>query len=172
VLATFYSGAISHDSVIRIELQSTRIAAHATELAGTAAQETLAAHRKRHEEALPSNPEELLAWLIAMSGGELLALLAYCVAVRVDGVQSTEGPSALDALAKVAKLDMRRWWKATAENYFGSIPKSRILAVISEAVSASAAASLANLKKDALAQAAERQLADKSWLPMLMRDSE
>jgi ParB family transcriptional regulator, chromosome partitioning protein len=171
-LATFYAGAISGESAVRIEVGTTLVGQHASELEGTAAQEALSAHRQRYEEALPSDPEDLLAWLTAQSGGELLALLAYCVAVTVDGVQSTEGPCALDALAKAAKLDMRRWWQPTAENYFGSVPKTRILAVITEAVSPSAAAPLAKLKKDALAQAAERELSNKAWLPSLMHQPE
>jgi len=172
VLATFYSGAICGDSALRIEAGSTLVQQHASELEGTPAQETLAAHRKRFEEMLPNEPEALLPWLSARSEGELLALLAYCVAMSVDGVQSTEGPCALDALATTARLDMRRWWQATAANYFGSVPKARILAVLTEATSASVAAPLAKLKKGALAEAAERQLAGNGWLPSVMRQAE
>jgi ParB family transcriptional regulator, chromosome partitioning protein len=171
VLSTFYgSGSISGESAVRIEVGSTLVSAHAAELAGTAAQETLAAHRKLHERTLPQGSKDLLAWITALPAGDLLSLLAYCVAVTVDGVQSKEGPCAVDALAKAAKLDMHRWWKPTAENYFRSISKSQILAVMTEAVSAPAATAVAKLKKEALAQAAERQLADKSWLPALLRN--
>lgn len=172
VLATFYAGAIGGESAVRIDVGSTLVAQHASELEGTAAQETIVAHHKRHADSLPSDPEDLLAWLAGQPGSDLLALLAYCVAVTVDGVTSTEEPSALDALAKASKLDMRRWWMPTAENYFGSVPKSRILAIVSEALSPAAAVPLANLKKDALARTAERQLAGKGWLPSLMRQPE
>ncbi len=172
VLATFYAGAIAGESAVRIDVGSTLLAQHTAELESTAAQETLTAHRQRHVEALPSDPEELLPWLTAQSGGDLMALLAYCVAITVDGVRSSEEPCALDALAAAAKLDMRRWWRPTAENYFGSIPKARILAAITEASSAADAGALAKLKKAALAEAAERQLANKNWLPTLMRSAE
>ncbi len=172
VLSTFYGGAASGDSALQIEVSATTVERHATELAETAAQETLAAYRKRHEEALPKYSQQLLPWLAALSGGDLLALLAYCVAVTVDGVQSDEGPSPMDALAKAAKLDMHRWWKPTASNYFRSIPKAQILAVVEQAVSAPAAAAMGKLKKEALAQAAERELADNSWLPAVLRASE
>ncbi len=145
------------------------LAEHAAELDATAAQETLTAHRNRHVGALPSDPTELLSWLTAQSDGDLLALLGYCIAVSVDGVQSSEGPCALDALARIAKLDMRRWWQPRARNYFGSVPKERILAAVTEGASATAAAALGKLKKAALAEAAERELADKGWLPALMR---
>jgi ParB family chromosome partitioning protein len=171
-LSTFYAVAIHGESAVRIDVGATLIGQHTSELEVAVAQETLDAHRKRYEEALPSDPEELFTWLAAQPGHEVLALLAYCVAVTVDGVQSTEGPCALDALAKAAKLDMRRWWTPTAENYFASIPKSRILAIITEAVSPAAAAPLNKLKKDVLAQTAERQLAGKDWLPSVMRQPE
>lgn len=172
VLATFYAGAMSEESTVRINVGSTLLAQHTAELEATAAWETLTAHRQRHGEALPSDPEELLPWLKAQSGGDLMALLAYCVAITVDGVRSSEEPCALDALAAVAHLDMRRWWRPTAENYFGSIPKAQILAAVTEAASTADAASLAKLKKAALAEAAERQLANKDWLPTLMRSAE
>jgi ParB family chromosome partitioning protein len=172
VLATFYAGAIHGESAVRIDVGSTLIGQHASELEGTAAHETMVAHRKRHADSLPSDPEDLLTWLAAQPGNDLLALLAYCVAVTVDGVTSTEDRCALDALANASKLDMRRWWNPTAENYFGSVPKARILAIVSEALSPAAAASLASLKKDALAQTAERQLAGKGWLPSLMHQPE
>ena len=169
VLSTFYATALSGESAVQIEVGATLVERHASELAGTPAQEALAAHRKRHEDMLPEDPQELLLWIAALSGGDLLALLAYCVAVTVDGVQRDEGPSRADGLAKAVKLDMHGWWKPTAANYFRSIPKSQILAVIEEAVSAPAAARVTKLKKEALVQEAERQLADKSWLPTTLR---
>lgn len=169
VLSTFYSTAESRESAVQIEVGGTLVERHATALAGTPAEEALAAHRKHYEDMLPEDPQELLLWTTALSGGDLLALLAYCVAVTVDGVQRDDGPSCADGLAKAVKLDMHGWWKPTAANYFRSIPKSRILAVVEEAVSAPAAAKLAKLKKEALVQEAERQLADKSWLPTILR---
>lgn len=167
LLSTLYDEA--GESAVRIHVGTTLLAEHAAELDATAAQETLTAHRNRHVGALPSDPTELLSWLTAQSDGDLLALLGYCIAVSVDGVQSSEGPCALDALARIAKLDMRRWWQPRARNYFGSVPKERILAAVTEGASATAAAALGKLKKAALAEAAERELADKGWLPALMR---
>lgn len=168
-LEVFYPHSGSSDSAVRISFAKTGLAQHVDELQGTSAEQTLAAHRTRFEEVLPDNPDDLLAWLTAQSGEDLLALLAYCVATSVDGVRSTEDPGAMDALAQVAKLDMRRWWTATAKSYFGGVPKSQILAAVTEAVSASAAASLEKLKKGALAEEAERRLTDTGWLPGVMR---
>ena len=67
--------------------------------------------------------------------------------MTLDGVESREGPSPLDALAAAAQLDMRRYWQPTAESYFGSVSKARILEVVREAVSPEVASALSDLKK-------------------------
>lgn len=168
-LRVFYPHSGWDESAVRISLDETGLVQHTQELQGTAAEQALTAHRQRYEEVLPDTSDDLLSWLTALPGADLLAFLAYCVATTIDGVQCTEGPCALDALVQMAKLDMRRWWTATAKGYFSSVPKSQILAAVTEAVSASAAASLEKLKKGALAEEAERRLADKGWLPSLLR---
>ena len=138
-------------------------------LEGCQAAAALAAHRKSWKERLPDDPDSLLPWLRGQSGGDLLAILAYCVAVTVDGVESREGPSPLDALAEATQLDMRRYWKATAESYFGSVSKARILEVVREAVSPEVASAISDLKKGALVKAAEERVAGKGWLPLTLR---
>jgi ParB family chromosome partitioning protein len=55
------------------------------------------------------------------------------------------------------------------DNYLGSIPKARVLAVVTEAVSGHAAAPLAKLKKAAITKAAEKQLVGTGWLPTILR---
>jgi ParB family transcriptional regulator, chromosome partitioning protein len=55
------------------------------------------------------------------------------------------------------------------QNYLGSVPKARILAVVTEAVSAQAAMPLANLKKAAIKTAAEQQIVGTGWLPSILR---
>ena len=64
-----------------------------------------------------------------------LKLLAFCVALGVNGVQSDDGASAFDELAAAAGLDMREWWTATASGYFNALPKAVILAAVKEATS-------------------------------------
>ncbi len=167
-LQVFYPYSASSESAVRISFGETGLAPHVEELQGTAAERALAARHMHFEGILPDEAE-LLTWLMEQSHESMLGLLAYCVSTCVDGVQRTEGPSGFDALAQVVRLDMTRWWRATAKSYFGSVPKSQILAVIGEAVSPTAAATLERLKKEALAEEAERLLADKDWLPSLMR---
>jgi ParB family chromosome partitioning protein len=168
VLDTFYSCSWRR-AALQIEVRTTALEGHAADLEGCQAAATIEAHRKSLKERLPDDPDALLPWLTKQSGGDLLAILAYCVAVTVDGVESREGPSPLDALAEAAQLDMRRYWKATAESYFGSVSKARILDVVREAVSPEVASAISDLKKGALAKAAEERLAGKGWLPATLR---
>ena len=168
VLVTFYSCSWKR-AALQIDVRTTALEGHGADLEGCQAAATLEAHRKSLKERLPDDPDALLHWLTKQSGGDLLAILAYCVAVTVDGVESREGPSPLDALAEAAQLDMRRYWQATAESYFGSVSKARILEVVREAVSPEVASAISDLKKGALVKAAEERLAGKGWLPATLR---
>ena len=108
-------------------------------------------------------------WLLEQPQAQVLSILAFCVATTLDGVQSDEVSSPTAALARAAELDMREWWTPSVQNYLGSIPKARILAVVTEAVSAQAAAPLAKLKKAAITTAAEQQIVGTGWLPSILR---
>lgn len=169
VLETFYSSSAWEPVPLQIDVHTTALAQYGAELEGCQAAATLAAHRKSWKERLPDDPDAVLPWLTQQPGGDLLSILAYCVAVTVDGVQSSEGSSALDPLAAATQLDMRRWWSATAESYFGGVSKARILEVVREAVSPEVASALSDLKKGALVKAAEERLVGKGWLPTALR---
>jgi len=168
-LGIFYMAFDAHNNAVRISADTNGLADHAQALEGCEAQKALEAQRALLAEQLPEQPVALLPWLLQQSQETVMLLLAYCVAVSVDGVQMDEGPSRLDELARAAQLDMRKWWTVTAANYFGAVPKARILGVVTEGVSAEAAAGLEKLKKAALAEAAERQLAGTGWLPRVLR---
>ena len=171
VLETFYSGSAWKRAALQIDVRTTALEGHGADLERCPAAAALAAHRKSLKDRLPDDPEALLPWLTQQSGGDLLAILAYCVAVTLDGVESREGPSPLDPLAEAAQLDMRRYWSANAQSYFGSVSKARILEVVREAVSPEVASALSDLKKAALVKAAEERLAGKGWLPATLRVS-
>ena len=64
---------------------------------------------------------------------------------------------------------MREWWKPTASAYLASVSRTRILAIVTESVSAKAAEALAKMKKGPMAQAAEQLLAGTGWLPEVLR---
>jgi ParB family transcriptional regulator, chromosome partitioning protein len=73
-----------------------------------------------------------------------------------------------DRLAQHLKLDMRNWFAPTAENYFGKIAKSGILAALKEAKGDTAPAR-EKAKKADLAAIAEREIGPTGWLPDILR---
>lgn len=58
---------------------------------------------------------------------------------------------------------------ARMENYLGRVTKARILEVVREARGTEAAERIAHLKKNDMAQAAERLLEGAGWLPEALR---
>jgi ParB family chromosome partitioning protein len=132
-----------------------------------------------HEYALgstmmPEDPERLWDWCRGCSRDDLLRVLALIAAHAVSIVQSkadrpdggrfTHGSQLADALA----LDMRMWFVPGAENYFGRINRTGILAAIDEAEGSHAPA-LEKLKKAELAAHAQDLVASTGWLPKSLR---
>ena len=105
---------------------------------------------------------------------QLMQLLAHCAALTIDGGVRTSGTSSPTlkhayTLAEAASLDMVGHWQPTAANYLGQVIKAVIVEAVREGVSEQAANQLADLKKLAMAEATERLLADKGWLPTVLR---
>jgi ParB family chromosome partitioning protein len=169
MLQTFFVAGFARDSALRIQAETSALNAYAEDLAGSKAQTALESLRDQVGAGLPQDAEELFIWLLERPQAQVLSLLAYCVATTLDGVQSDEHSNPTAALARAAGLDMREWWTPSVENYLGSVPKARVLAVVTEAVSTQAAAPLAKLKKAAITKAAEHQLAGTGWLPNILR---
>lgn len=120
-------------------------------------------------EGLPQDSAELFAALLAMEQGELVKLLAVCVAGTVDVVTPRATPHQPGAeLAQAVGLDMATWWNPTAEGYFKHLSKAMIL----EAVGAFAPESvtrLAKLKKADIASEAERLANGTGWMPAIFK---
>lgn len=75
-----------------------------------------------------------------------------------------------DALARAVKLDMAAaGWSPTVDNYFGRVPKTRILKAVREAKGEPSAQLIDHLKKPDMAKEAERLLAGTGWLPEPLR---
>lgn len=116
-------------------------------------------------DALPQDSAELFAALLAMEQGELVKLLAVCVASTVDVVTpraARQQPGA--ELAQAVGLDMAAWWKPTAEGYFRHVPKAVILQAVGEFAPESVNR-LAKLKKADIASEAERLADGTDWMP-------
>ena len=107
-------------------------------------------------EALPEDSAELFAALLAMEQGELVKLLAVCVASTVDVVTPRATPHQPgEELAQAVSLDMAAWWQPTAEGYFKHVPKAAVLQAVGE-YAPDQVSRLAKLKKTDIASEAER----------------
>ncbi|MGF6766156.1 hypothetical protein P3T24_006502 [Paraburkholderia sp. GAS33] len=121
----------------------------------------ISAERKRWATMLPKRFDQLLPWLLAQSEDVTSNLFAFCVAATVDGVSITDTPHPVNAIADMLELDMTKYWTPTRASYLNHVPKSRIVEVVSAAVSRDAATPMAAMKKDAAAEAA-------GWLPEVL----
>ena len=121
---------------------------------------------------LPEDSAELFAALLAMEQGELVKLLAVCMASTVDVVThraARQQPGA--ELAQAVGLDMAAWWKPTAEGYFKHVPRAVILDAVGE-FAPDSVNRLGKLKKADMASEAE-QLADGTdWMPAIFKSEE
>jgi ParB family chromosome partitioning protein len=120
-------------------------------------------------EALPQDSAELFAALLAMEQGELVRLLAVCVASTVDVVtpRATQQQPGSE-LAQAVELDMAAWWKPTAEGFFRHIAKPAILDAVNQYAPAHVTR-LAKLKKGDIASEAERLADGTGWMPAVFQ---
>ena len=120
-------------------------------------------------EALPQDGAELFTALLAMEQGELVRLLAVCVAATVDVVtpRATQRQPGAE-LAQAVGLDMAAWWQPTADGYFQHVPKAAILEAVGE-FAQSHATRLAKLKKADIASEAERLVDGTGWMPAIFK---
>ena len=119
--------------------------------------------------ALPEDNAELFTALLAMEQGELVKLLAVCMASTVDVVTpraTTHQPGA--ELAQAVGLDMAAWWKPTAEGYFKHVSKAAILQTVGE-FAPDSVNRLAKLKKADIASEAERLASGTGWMPAIFK---
>ena len=107
-----------------------------------------------------------------MEQGELVKLLAVCVAGAVDVVTpraTAQQPGA--ELAQAVGLDMAAWWTPTAEGYFKHVPKAVVLQAVGEFAPESVNR-LAKLKKADIASEAERLVNGKGWMPAIFKSED
>ncbi|WP_219953228.1 ParB/RepB/Spo0J family partition protein [Dickeya zeae] len=118
---------------------------------------------------LPEDSAELFAALLAMEQGELVKLLAVCVASTVDVVTPRAVPRQPGGeLAQAVGLDMAAWWQPTAEGYFRHVPKAAILHAVGE-YAPEHVSRLARLKKADIASEAERLADGSGWMPAIFK---
>ena len=117
---------------------------------------------------------DLWGVLITLPPSELLDLMACCAGVGLYAVRDPHDRK-LDALAHaevlatITGLDMTGTWSATASSYFSRVSKARVLEAVIEATTAEEAGRIAGFKKGDMAEAAERLVEGKGWLPSVLR---
>ncbi|WP_020201894.1 ParB N-terminal domain-containing protein [Cupriavidus sp. WS] len=144
----------------------------ADDLENSRAWQSMEASVAHWEDRLPGEDQDLFAWLQTLSQADQLDLLAVCVAHTVD-TQAPREDSAVHEhahqLAEAVDLDMADWWCATAGSYLASVPKTRRMEAVREAVGEDAANTIAGMKKEAMIGAAEEYLDGRRWLPAILR---
>lgn len=172
-LAVFYPG---DDTPTPLQLRLTRTALDraAPRVSEAPAGRRVAEREQAWATRLPDKAADLWGLLMEMAGSDLLNLLACCTGLSVHAVRDLHDrhPAAwaqAEVLATACGLDMSQTWTATAGSYFGRVSKARVLEAVAEATSPEDAARIAGFKKVDMAEAAERLVEGRSWLPVLLR---
>jgi len=123
---------------------------------------------------LPERPQDLWGVVAALAPSDQLDLMACCAGVGLYAVRDPHDrrPGALaqaETLATAVGLDMTGTWSATAASYFTRVAKPKVLEAVTEAAGAQEAARIAGFKKADMAEAAERLIEGKGWLPAPLR---
>ncbi len=123
---------------------------------------------------LPEEARDLWAVLAVMPPSDLLDLMACCAGVGLYAVRDPHDrkPDALahaETLATATGLDMTGTWSATASSYFSRVSKARVLEAVTEATTPEEAGRIAGFKKGDMAEAAERLVEGRGWLPVVLR---
>lgn len=168
-LRVVVNGYGSGDSVINISASpQDGLDAYAPDVAQSPAAVQMREARQAWAERLPEDPATLFSALLALPQGELLSLLAVCVAVTVGAVTPREDAMPAAALAQAVGLDMHAWWTPTAEGYFAHVSKAKTIEAV-QVFAPEQAARLLKLKKNELASEAGRLAAGTGWLPVMLQ---
>ncbi|HVT30370.1 MAG TPA: hypothetical protein VHE81_20335 [Lacipirellulaceae bacterium] len=172
-LPLFYDYSVTK-SCLSLRLESSELRVSAKVIDETPAMRLLMEGAAVWSAQLPEQADDLWSWCLRQGSETLMSLLAYCAASSVDAVRrphrhADASIAHADQLATALSLDMRQWWKPTAENYLARVSRKAILATVAEGVSPEAAENFRKLPKPALITHAENRLADSDWLPELLR---
>lgn len=158
----------------RLEIQRSSLLSNAPTAAEGAAEHELSKLHAQWKAKLPEGWKDDFSWLLAWEAAEILALLAFCVGLSLNGVQSfasKEGKvgDKLITVENALEFDLCDWWKPTKANYFGRISKEQVSDALLDAGKVAQAASALKMKKGDAAQLAEDELATLRWVPHCFR---
>jgi len=136
----------------------------------------LTVERKRLEALLPKGWGEDLTAFFSLNGETLMALLTFCVACSVDGVQTREcghtSRSNLIELEAALGFNLRDWWQPTKAGFFADLKHAQIIDALNEAGLTGAARDAQKMKKGDAAELAENRMRDTRWVPAWMKGPE
>ena len=163
-------GHAGYRAVAKIRAEGPNLKPACPTIEDTPAHRALAEAIERIGDHQPGEHDRILSWLLGLDDGEVLSILAPLVAETVDA--GTEDWSAATAhsyaaeVAQAADLDMRAYWTATPETFFGRVTKPQIGAAVRDA---GAGPFSIDGKKADVALAATRLVAGFGWLPSMLR---
>lgn len=134
----------------------------------TPAGQRFAETEKAWKERLPKKKADLREWVLAQEFETIAKLLAFLAARELDLVDiAADAKQGVVDAAAAAQVDLSQHWTPT-EEWLATLPKAVVIAMVTDAAGATAAAPLAKLKKDQLPHAAI-DLLPKGWLPKPLR---
>ncbi|MEZ5656874.1 MAG: ParB/RepB/Spo0J family partition protein [Sphingobium sp.] len=168
----FYS--YSEAGCLEVRPTVTPLGSHADGIEDTPLAAKANAAHEAWAERMPRDVGDLWAFIVALDDEDRMALLAHCVSCTVNALRLPwdRKPRSLqtaDRLASALALDMAKDWAPTVDSYLGRVTKAHILEAVTEGVSEDAARRIADMKKQDMAQAAEKLLAGTGWLPVILR---
>jgi ParB family chromosome partitioning protein len=159
-------------SPLKISLTQSRSALekNSPTLAKSRAATEMDAQRSNWDSLLPQNSDQRFVWFLGQEQGVVLSFIVFASANSVEAVQGKPGSvDHASALANALSLDMADWWEATPETYFDLVPKTRLMAVVTETSGEKLAAEIGKMKKgDAVLHAVEHTQG-RRWLPQPLR---
>jgi ParB family chromosome partitioning protein len=167
ICQVFFNGA-SAENVLQLSATQE----YFREVKGSKALEEIEARQKELKKKLPAKPK-LWDWIQQAKNAKTLQLVvSFCISVTVDCLQKKlDNPkgarlNSAQQLADLIGLDMTKWFKATAANYFSKVNKTQMLEALKD-VNATMPGN--DMKAAEVAKYAEQQTATKNWLPKLLR---
>ncbi|WP_324022040.1 hypothetical protein GC090_22525 (plasmid) [Pantoea sp. JZ29] len=136
----------------------------------------LTEERQRLKALLPQEWARDFTTFFTLNGETLMALMTFCVACSVDGVQTRECGhtlrSQLIELEAALGFNLRDWWQPTKAGFFADLKHTQIIDALNEAGLTGAARDAQKMKKGDAAELAENRMRDTRWVPAWMKGPE
>lgn len=121
----------------------------------------------------PENWENDFDWLLEWTLEKQLALLAYCMAGSVNGVQHITGTDGsiggeLQRIESKIDFDLSKWWQPTKDNFFAHMSKGQISAILNASGVTSFSSEIIKMKKKEVSELAEKEIAKTDWFPSFL----